>query len=73
MAERRGSIITCDRCGAQALGEIVTESGVGVPRYPEGWRTGESVIGRGYRDLCPTCSREFLELTDRWWRDERDA
>ena len=73
MAEKNGSIITCDRCGAQAFGETVTESGVGVPRYPDGWMTKERVVGRGYKDLCPECARELLELTDGWWLDGRDA
>ena len=73
MAEKRGTIITCDRCGAQAFCETVTESGVGVPRHPDGWRAKEHVIGRGYKDLCPECARELLELADGWWLDGRDA
>lgn len=73
MAERNGSIITCDRCGAQAFGAAVLESGVGVHRYPDGWRTKEHVMGRGFKDLCPECSRELLELTEGWWIDGREA
>lgn len=67
MSKRRGSIITCDRCGAQAFGEIVSESGVGVPRYPEGWREGVQVMGRAYNDLCPKCAAEYTDLTREWW------
>ena len=73
MAEQKGSIITCDRCGAQAFGGIVGESGVGVPRYPDGWKAGVYVIHRAYCDLCPTCAEEYTELSRRWWDDVRDA
>lgn len=65
--ERKGSTITCDRCGAQAFGEIVFESGFGVPEYPDGWRQDVQVMGRGYKDLCPVCSAEYKDLTREWW------
>lgn len=64
--ERKGSIITCDRCGAQAFGETVSESGVGVPRYPGGWSHAQ-VTGRAYSDLCPECATEYARLTREWW------
>lgn len=73
MAEKKGSIITCDRCGAQALGEIVGESGVGVPRYPDGWKAGVYVMHRAYCDLCPACAAEYTELSRRWWDDAQAA
>lgn len=66
---KKGSIITCDRCGERDFGDIVTESGVGVPRYPEGWRPDVYVIGRSYRDLCQKCAAEYEDLSDRWWKD----
>lgn len=65
--ERKGSIITCDRCGAQAFGEIVSESGVGVPKYPDGWERTFQVMGRAYHDLCPKCAAEYEDLSREWW------
>lgn len=46
-------------------------SGVGVPRYPDGWTEKAHVMGRAYNDLCPECSAEYTELTREWW--ERGA
>ena len=53
--ERNGSMITCDRCGEQAFGEIVSKS---APKYPDGWRQAFPVMGRAYVDLCPKCAAE---------------
>lgn len=64
--ESKGSVITCDRCGAQAFGEIVAESGVGFPKYPDGWSRAR-VMGRAYHDLCPACAAEYTELSREWW------
>lgn len=69
--ERKGTVITCDRCGAQAFGETVSESGVGVVRYPKGWEVRTHAMGRGYVDLCPECAAEYIDLTREWW--ERGA
>lgn len=65
--ERKGTVITCDRCGAQAFGETVSESGVGVVSYPKGWVNKRSTICRNYIDLCPSCAAEYTELTREWW------
>lgn len=71
--ERKGSIVTCDRCGAQAFGEIVSESGVGVPQYPDGWMQAVQVMGRAYEDLCPKCAAEYKKLTNEWWVRRKKA
>lgn len=65
--EHKGTVITCDRCGAQAFGEIVAESGVGVTKHPDGWRHGVQVMGRSCCDLCPECAAEYERLTREWW------
>lgn len=67
--DEKGTIITCDRCGAQAFGEIVAESGVGVPKWPDGWRSKESTIIRAFVDLCPKCAEEYAEMTRKWWEE----
>ena len=64
MMQKKGAIITCDRCGAQAFGEIAGESGVGVPGWPRGWRDYTYVMHKGEcLDLCPTCAAEYAELS----------
>lgn len=65
--QKNGAIITCDRCGAQAFGDIVAESGVGVPRWPEGWKSKQSTIFRAFVDLCPRCAAEYADLSREWW------
>ena len=69
VTKKKGAVITCDRCGAQAFGDIVAESGVGVPRWPEGWKDGVYVMHRAYCDLCPTCAAEYTELSKKWWEE----
>lgn len=71
--KKKGLIITCDRCGEQVFGEIVPESGVGVPKYPDGWRLGVKVMGRGYKDLCPKCAAEYKDLSREWWEHGTQA
>lgn len=65
--ERKGTVITCDRCGAQAFGETVSESGVGVVRYPKEWEVRTHAMSMGYVDLCPECAAEYTKLTRKWW------
>lgn len=67
MMERKGTVITCDRCGAQVFGEIVETDGVGAARYPKEWESRTCVMGRGFIDLCPECAAEYIELTREWW------
>lgn len=63
-----GSIVTCDRCGAQALGPLDYESGCNV--YPKGWTCNTWVPGVGYKDICPECYEELIRITKDFWNRE---
>lgn len=63
-----GAIITCDRCGAQALGPLNYKSGCND--YPKGWAHNTWVQGVGYMDICPKCSEELIRITRDFWNGE---
>ena len=63
--EQAGSIITCDRCGAQALGPLNYKSGGN--EYPKGWACNTWVYGVGFMDVCPECSEELIRITRDFW------
>lgn len=65
MAEVKGKLCTCDRCGAQVFlkctGENERDGGYTrwntFEDYPEGWEY-HSEVGR----LCPDCNRKYEDM-----------
>lgn len=57
--ERRGILLTCDRCGKEDfLEEQETTDPKSKPCRPDGWIFAEG------RLLCPTCNTAYKSLVD---------
>lgn len=68
MADQKGLLKTCDRCGAQVFlkytGTDTLDGGyTKLDKFedaPDGW--GCCKVGREYRTLCPACAERWGEI-----------
>lgn len=75
MAEEKGKLVTCDRCGAQTFlkctGEGERDGGYTrwntFEPYPLGWDF-HSKVGQ----FCPECNRKYKELIHKFMTEGRD-
>lgn len=69
MAEVRGKLLTCDRCGTTVFLKVIKESDLdgGFTKYtkfedaPEGWEYHREPGTYGCH-LCPTCNKTYKSI-----------
>jgi hypothetical protein len=74
MAEVKGKIVICDRCGAQHFVRTTGdgEADGGFTRWnkfeslPAGW--GNTPVGDVWYMLCPDCTKEWKTIADEYLR-----